>query len=100
MDEIKDAMSARVHAGDQVRPRHRTLWRNAGSEQTERSLLHQGGKVRHFSLGHKLFQQLRVHAVNAENDDLLIPMPFSRPARNQQPGRYAYQQGEDDDPYS
>ena len=94
MDEIKDAVPACIHAGDQVRPGHRTLRRNAGGEQAERSLLRQGGKIRHPALGHELFQQLRIHAVDAENDDLLIALPFSGLAGNQQRSRRAHQQGQ------
>jgi len=100
MDEIKDAVPACVHAGNQVRPGHRALGRNTGGEQPERSLLYQGGKVRHLVLGHEFFQELWVHAVNAEDDDLLIAVPFSRLAGNRQRGRSAYQRGQDDVPDS
>ena len=41
----------------------------------ERSLLRQRRKIRHLALGHELLQQLRVHAVDAQNDELLIAVP-------------------------
>ena len=98
MDEVKDAVPPGIHARDQVRPGHRTLRRNAGGEQTERSLPHQGGEIRHLALGHELLQQLWVHAVNAKNDELLIAMPFSRLAGNQRRSGNTHQQGEDNFP--
>ena len=70
MNEIKDAVPARIHAGDQVRPCHRTLRRDAGSEQTERSFLYEGGEVRHLALGHERREQIRVEPVNTEDDQL------------------------------
>ena len=94
MDEIEDAVPAGVHAGNQVRPGHRTLRRNAGGQQPERSLLSEGRKVRHLALGHELFQKLRVHAVDAENDELLIAVPLSGLAGKRQHGRCAHQQAE------
>ena len=94
MDEVKDAMPARVHACDQVRPCHRTLRRNAGGKQPERSLLNQGGEVRHFALGHECLQQLRIHAVDPENDELLIAPELPGLAGNEQCGRGAKQHGE------
>src|ERR1700733_2455823 len=71
MNEIKDSVSARIHSSDQVRPRHRTLRRNAGRQTTERSLLGQPRKVRHLALGHKLRKQVRIKPINAEDDHLL-----------------------------
>src|ERR1700682_5925131 len=94
MDELEDTVPPSVHAGNEVRPRHRTLRRNAGGQKTERSLLDQGGKVRHLALGHKSFQQLWVHAVNAKNDDLLLALPFARLTGNQKRCGSAHQQGE------
>ena len=94
MNKIKDAVAAGIHARDQVGPGHGTLRRNAGGEQPKRSLLGQGGKIRHLAFGHEPFQKLGVHAVNAENDELLIAMPFSPLARKQQYGGSAQQQGE------
>ena len=94
MNEIKNAVSACIHARDQIRPGHRTLRRNTGGEQAKRSLLGQYGEVRHLALGHELFQQLRVHAVNAENNELVIALPLSRLAGKQQHSRSAHQQEE------
>src|SRR6476619_6819950 len=39
VDEVEDAVAAGIHAGNQVRPCHRTLWRTAGWQQPEGSLL-------------------------------------------------------------
>ena len=57
-------------------------------------------KIRHLALGHELFQQLRVHAVDAQNDELLIAVPFSGLAGKQQTRRRAHQQDEDKFPDS
>src|SRR5579862_1436521 len=75
VNEIKDAVPAGVHACDQVRPSDGALRRNAGGEETERSMLRESGKVRHLALGHEFLQQLRIHAVNPKNDELLIALP-------------------------
>jgi len=83
-----------IHAGNQVRPCHRTLWRNAGGQQPEGSLLGEGRKVRHLALGHELLQKLRVHAVDAQDDELLIALPLSGLAGKRQHGRCAQQQAE------
>ena len=71
MDEIEDAVAAGVHAGDQVGPGDRALGRNAGGELAERSFARELGKIRHFALLHELAEQLRIHAINAENDELV-----------------------------
>jgi hypothetical protein len=68
------------------------LRRNAGGEQAERSLFRQRRKVRHSALGHELFQQLRVHAVDAQNNELLIAVPFSVLAGKQETRPNARQQ--------
>ena len=94
MNKIKDAMPARIHARDQVGPRHRALGRNAGGEQTKRPLLGQDRKVRHLAFGHELLQKLRVHAVDAENDDLPVAVPFSRLAGKQRHSDGTQQQEE------
>ncbi len=94
MDEIKNAMPACVHAGDQVRPGDRALWWNAGGEQAKRPLSCQCRKIRHPALGHVLLQQLRVHPVNAQNDELLITVPSPGLAGKQEASRSAHQQEE------
>ena len=70
MDEIKDPMSARIHSRNQVRPRHRALWRDAGRQTPERSLLGQLSEVRHLALRHEPREQVRVEPVNTEDDQL------------------------------
>ena len=77
MDKIKDVVPPGVHSGDQVRPRYRTLWRNAGGEQAKRSLRSQSGEVWHPPFVHELLQELRIHAVDAEDDQLLFSMPIT-----------------------
>ena len=93
MNEIKDAVSAGIHARDQVGPRYRTLRWNTGREQAKRSLLAQDGKVRHLALSHELFQELRIHPVNAEDDEFLVALPLLALARKQKRNRSAQQQG-------
>ena len=81
MNKIKDAVPAGVHASDQVRPSHRTLRRNAGRKLTKRSLLHQFGKVRHLPFPNEFTQELRVHAINAEDDELVVAVPTNFASR-------------------
>jgi hypothetical protein len=38
----------------------------------ERPLLRELGKVGHLAFAHKLPQQLRIHSIDAENDQLLL----------------------------
>ena len=75
MDEIKYPVTAGIHASDQIRPCDRTLRRNAGRELPKRSLLHQFRKVRHLPFSHKLGKKLRVHAVNAEDNQPVVTVP-------------------------
>ena len=75
MDEIKYPVTAGIHASDQIRPCNRTLRRNAGRELPKRSLLHQLREIRHLSFPDKLLQQLRIHAVNAEDYQLVVTVP-------------------------
>src|SRR5205085_10911763 len=78
VNEIKNSVSACTHSGDQIRPSHWTLRRNAGGKRAERSLLGQCREVRHFALRNILLQKLRVQAINAEDDEFLIAMPSLR----------------------
>ncbi len=68
MNKIKDAVAAGIHACDQIGPGHGTLGWNAGGEEPKRSFLSQDREVRHLAFGHELFQKLRVHAVDTEDD--------------------------------
>src|SRR6266700_6432122 len=85
MDEVKDSMPPCVHPRNKVRPRYRTLGRNAGSELAKIAQRLQFRKVRHLTLAHESMQELRIHAVNAQNDHALVPMPTRsrRPAGGQ-----------------
>src|SRR6266536_947027 len=58
VNKIKDAVPAGIHTRDQVRPGHWTLRWNAGCELTERSLLHQFGKIRHLPFADKSRKKL------------------------------------------
>ena len=71
VDEIEDAMATGIHARDQVRPGYGALRRDTGSEAPERAFGCEAGKVRHLAIGHKFREQVRVKAVDAENDHLL-----------------------------
>jgi hypothetical protein len=75
MNEVEDAVPPGVHSRDQVRPRDRALRRNARRKQTERPLLCQPGEVAHLPLLDKLLQELRIHAINTEDDQLLVAVP-------------------------
>ena len=57
-------------------------------------------KIRHLALSHVLLQQLRVHAIDAQNDELLIAVPFSGLAGKQETRPNAYQQEETQAPDS
>jgi hypothetical protein len=76
VNEIEDPMAARIHACNKVGPRHRTLWWNASRELAEISLGLQFRKVGHLGFGHEPVQELRIHAVDAQNDQALIPAPI------------------------
>lgn len=78
MNEVKNSVPAGVHPSYQIRPRHGALWGNTGSERAERSRLGQRRKVRHLALCHVLFQELRVHPINPQNDEFLIALPGAR----------------------
>jgi hypothetical protein len=77
MDKIENSMSPGIHAGDEVRPSHRTLRRNARRQMLVRSLLRQLGEVRHLPRLHEAVQQLRIHPVDPEDDELLLSMPLA-----------------------
>src|SRR5262249_41958249 len=72
VNEIEYAVATGVHAGNQVRPGHRTLRRDARRELPKRSLLQQLREVRHFPFPHELLEQMWIHAVNAENDEFVV----------------------------
>src|ERR1700737_1861272 len=47
-------------------------------DQAKRSFGGKRGEICHLAFGHEALEQLRVHAVDAENNELLIAMPFRR----------------------
>lgn len=77
MNEIENAVSAGVHAGNHVGPRHRALRRDARGQRVIRAFLHQPGKVRHLPFLHEFVQELGIHAVDAENDELVLAVPVA-----------------------
>ena len=81
MDEIKNPVPAGIHPRNQIRPCHRTLRRNAGGKLAKRPPLRQRRKVRHLSFRHKTSKQLRIHAINAQHNQLLVAVPFLPLAR-------------------
>ena len=70
MDKIKDPVPASIHSSNQVRPRHRTLWRNARGQPFKRPLLRQSGEIRHLAVGHELGKQVGIEPVDAQNNHL------------------------------
>ena len=71
MDEIENPVPSGVHASDQVRPRDRTLRRDAGAEFSEGALFSQAGEVWHLPFLHEFSEELRVHAVDAKDNQFL-----------------------------
>ena len=72
MNKIEDAVTAGVHSSNKVGPSHRTLRRDAGGERAKISLSFELGEVRHLAFAHEAMQQLRIHAVDAENNEALV----------------------------
>jgi len=85
VNEIEDSMPSCVHSGDQVRPRNRALRRNAGCQFAKGYMLDQLRKVRHLAGAHEFPEQLRIHAIDTKDDELVIPVPIGTipPAGNQ-----------------
>ena len=73
MNEIKNSVAAAIHSRDQVRPRHRTLRRDARGQTPERSLRCQAGEVWHLAIRHELGEQVRIEPIDAEDDDFSGP---------------------------
>ena len=76
MNEIEDAVTTRIHPRNKVGPRYRTLWWNAGCELPKISLSLEFCEVGHLAFAHKAVQELRIHAVDPENDQALIAVRF------------------------
>jgi len=71
VDEIEDAVPSGVHAGDEVGPGHRALWRHRSLELREASGFSQAGEIGHAPCRHQALRQLVVQAIEAQDDDLL-----------------------------
>ena len=89
MDEIEDAVTAGVHAGDHAGPGHRTLRRDRGGQAAKRALLPEMIQVR--QIGEVSFHKNRIHAVDAEHDHPLSrgPRGVIGARRSQQAARAA-----------
>ena len=72
MDEVENPVPSGVHAGNEVRPRDRTLGRDAGRQLPERALIGEAGEVWHLPFLHEFSKELRIHAVDA-NDNKSFP---------------------------
>ncbi len=71
MDEVEDAVRARIGAVDEGGPCHGALRRNAGCQAAEAAGRAHLGQVRQQALTHQLGAQFRVHSVDADHDHLL-----------------------------
>ena len=96
MDKIKDPVPASIHSSNQVRPRHRTLWRNARGQPFKRPLLRQSGEIRHLAVGHEFGKQVGIEPVDAQNNHLPrrscpVPRPLAGDKQGQAPGNQGQQ---------
>jgi hypothetical protein len=95
MDEIEDPVPASIHARDQVRPRHRTLWRNARDQPLEGPLLRQSRKVRHLAVCHELGKQVGIEPIDTQNDHFAGRSgPAPRPLAGDKQGQASGAQGQ------
>ena len=75
MNEIENAVYAGIGAGDEIRPCDRTLGWNTGAERlVPTSSVAQLRQVRHLALSHQPFAQTGIHSVEADDDELGIPV--------------------------
>ena len=70
MYEIEDAMLGGIEARDEGRPRHRALRRRGSREPRESALVAHAVKIR--QLGPVTLDKARVHAVDADDDQLSV----------------------------
>ncbi len=92
VDEVEDAVRARPGAVDEAGPRDRTLRRNAGAQVAETARGTQPREVRHLpGVEHPLAEPW-IHAVHADDDDLLAERARRGPAAAQ-PVRAAADRG-------
>src|SRR4029079_2191233 len=73
-EEVVDVVLAGVDAGGEGRPRGRRLRRVRRLQGREPALLRQRADVRQLAFGHPLLEQVRVHAVETEDDQLLAEL--------------------------
>lgn len=78
VDEVKDAMTAGIHAGNDVRPGHRALRRNTATEFTETAVTLQLLEVGHAPILHVPTQELGVEAIDPQHDNLVGYCPIPR----------------------
>src|SRR5258708_35648795 len=71
MNEVEDAVTAGVHPCNKVGPCHRTLRRNAGGERAKVPRGFESCEVGHLAFAHEAMQELRIHAIDAKNDQTL-----------------------------
>ena len=82
VDEVEDAVRAGPGAVDEVGPGDRALRRNAGAQIAEAARRPQLGQVGEQALAASCFRtELRVHAVDADDDDLLARGSATRGGR-------------------
>src|SRR5262249_1182954 len=74
-DEVEDAMRARAGAVDEVGPGARARGGDARAQGAEAPLLAQPSQVGKLAGRHHELAQARVHAVDADDDDLLADAP-------------------------
>ena len=79
--EVVDVVLARVDAGGKRGPRRRRLRRVRGAERIEAALIDQPLEVGQLAVVDQLLDQIRVHAVEAEDDHLLPVLAGRRFAR-------------------
>jgi hypothetical protein len=70
VDEVEDAVAARIQPGDERRPRDGALRWDAGAKRREAAGLGEARQARQAARVDHLARQLVVQAVEAEDDDL------------------------------
>ena len=87
MDEVEDAVAARVEAGDEGGPGHRALRRDRRAERREAARGGQLREIRQPAAVDQVRVRLVVEAVEAEHDHGLPPARLPTAARQQQDRR-------------
>ena len=72
MEKVVNAMAARVHPGDERRPRHWAERRHRRFKGRETPGLGKASEVWKSPLTHELSQEPVVHAIDAEHDDATV----------------------------